>query len=62
MIAKTDVFVHNARAETAVALQIDYDASLRHNPRLVYASASGFGSCTWRSYWTRMLLFAWIRF
>ncbi len=43
LIAKADVFIHNVRAETAVALQIDYERLLRYNPRLVYASVSGFG-------------------
>src|SRR5713226_1867457 len=43
LIAKADVFIHNVRAETAVALQIDYETLLRYNPRLVYASVSGFG-------------------
>jgi crotonobetainyl-CoA:carnitine CoA-transferase CaiB-like acyl-CoA transferase len=43
LIAKADVFIHNVRSETAVALQIDYETLLRYNPRLVYASVSGFG-------------------
>jgi crotonobetainyl-CoA:carnitine CoA-transferase CaiB-like acyl-CoA transferase len=43
LIAKADVFIHNVRAETASALQIDYETLLGHNPRLVYASVSGFG-------------------
>src|SRR5208283_5219373 len=43
LIAKADVFVHNVRAQTALAMEIDYDFLLRHNPRLVYASVSGFG-------------------
>ncbi|MGO9267319.1 MAG: CaiB/BaiF CoA transferase family protein [Candidatus Binataceae bacterium] len=43
LIAKADVFVHNVRARTALAMEIDYDFLLRHNPRLVYASVSGFG-------------------
>lgn len=43
LIAKADVFVHNVRAATALAMGIDYDFLLRHNPRLVYASVSGFG-------------------
>lgn len=43
LIAQADVFVHNVRAETAIAMEIDYDFLLRHNPRLVYASVSGFG-------------------
>jgi len=43
LIAKADVFVHNVRAEAAAALHIDYETLLGHNPRLVYASVSGFG-------------------
>jgi len=43
LVAKADVFVHNVRAETAIAMEIDYDFLLRHNARLVYASVSGFG-------------------
>src|SRR5262249_51402625 len=43
LVAKADVFVHNVRAEAAAALHIDYETLLGHNPRLVYASVSGFG-------------------
>jgi CoA:oxalate CoA-transferase len=43
LVAKADVFVHNVRAETAAAMGIDYESLLEHNPRLVYASISGFG-------------------
>jgi CoA:oxalate CoA-transferase len=43
LVAKSDVFVHNVRIETAAAMNIDYDSLLQHNPRLVYASVSGFG-------------------
>jgi CoA:oxalate CoA-transferase len=43
LIAKADVFVHNVRRETAHTMGIDYDSLLVHNPRLVYASVSGFG-------------------
>jgi len=43
LVAKADVFVHNVRAETAIAMEIDYDFLQRHNPQLVYASVSGFG-------------------
>ncbi len=43
LVAKADIFVHNVRAQTAVAMTIDYDSLVKHNPRLVYASVSGFG-------------------
>jgi CoA:oxalate CoA-transferase len=43
LVAKTDVFVHNVRADNAHAMGIDYDSMLAYNPRLVYASVSGFG-------------------
>jgi CoA:oxalate CoA-transferase len=43
LIEQSDVFVHNVRAESARAMQIDYDTLLRYNSRLVYASISGFG-------------------
>src|SRR5215471_15986788 len=43
LIAKADVFVHNVRRETAHAMGMDYDSLLAHNPRLVFASISGFG-------------------
>lgn len=43
LIAKADVFLHNMRADAAVRLQIDYESLLKHNPKLIYASISGFG-------------------
>jgi crotonobetainyl-CoA:carnitine CoA-transferase CaiB-like acyl-CoA transferase len=43
LIAKADIFVHNVRSEAARAMRIDYDSLLAANPRLVYASVSGFG-------------------
>jgi CoA:oxalate CoA-transferase len=43
LIAKADVFVHNVRDQAAHAMRIDYESLLVHNPRLVYASVSGFG-------------------
>ncbi len=43
LVAGSDVFLHNMRAETATRLGIGYDSLLRHNPRLVYAAVSGFG-------------------
>ena len=43
LVAKADIFVHNVRAQTAVAMTIDFDSLIKDNPRLVYASVSGFG-------------------
>jgi len=43
LITKADIFVHNVRTASAAAMGIDYDALLRHNPRLIHASISGFG-------------------
>ncbi len=43
LIARADIFVHNVREQAAHAMRIDYNSLLIHNPRLVYASVSGFG-------------------
>ncbi|HVN89689.1 MAG TPA: CoA transferase [Candidatus Binataceae bacterium] len=43
LVAKADIFVHNVKATTAVAMTIDFDSLIMDNPRLVYASVSGFG-------------------
>lgn len=43
LIAKSDVFLHNMRAETATRLKIDYDSLIKVNPKLVFATISGFG-------------------
>lgn len=43
LVAKADVFVHNLRADSATAMGIGYESLITHNPRLVYASVSGFG-------------------
>ncbi|MBM3345674.1 MAG: CoA transferase [Betaproteobacteria bacterium] len=43
LVAKSDVFLQNMRAATAVSLGIDFNSLLVHNPKLVYASISGFG-------------------
>jgi crotonobetainyl-CoA:carnitine CoA-transferase CaiB-like acyl-CoA transferase len=43
LVAKADVVVENFRPEVKERLGIDYSALRRINPRLVYASISGFG-------------------
>jgi crotonobetainyl-CoA:carnitine CoA-transferase CaiB-like acyl-CoA transferase len=43
LVAKSDVFVQNFRKGVAARLGLDYATLRRHNPRLVYASASGYG-------------------
>jgi crotonobetainyl-CoA:carnitine CoA-transferase CaiB-like acyl-CoA transferase len=40
---KSDVFVQNFRQGVAARLGLDYDTLKAHNPRLVYASATGYG-------------------
>jgi crotonobetainyl-CoA:carnitine CoA-transferase CaiB-like acyl-CoA transferase len=43
LVAKSDVFVQNFRQGVAERLGLDYAALRRHNPRLIYASGSGYG-------------------
>jgi len=43
LIAKSDVFVQNYRFGVAARLGLGYDALRAHNPRLIYASATGYG-------------------
>jgi crotonobetainyl-CoA:carnitine CoA-transferase CaiB-like acyl-CoA transferase len=43
LIEKTDVVLENFRADVKTRLGIDYAALSKINPRLVYASISGFG-------------------
>jgi len=43
LVAKSDVFVQNFRLGVAARLGLDYATLRRHNPRLIYASASGYG-------------------
>jgi CoA:oxalate CoA-transferase len=43
LTAKADVFVQNYRLGVAARLGLDYPALRRHNPRLIYASATGYG-------------------
>ncbi|HUI25942.1 MAG TPA: CoA transferase [Candidatus Kryptonia bacterium] len=43
LAAKSDVFVQNFRQGVAARLELDSAALRRHNPKLIYASASGYG-------------------
>ncbi|MBI2536190.1 MAG: CoA transferase, partial [Gemmatimonadetes bacterium] len=43
LAAKSDVFVQNFRQGVAARLGMDYATLSKHNPRLIYASASGYG-------------------
>ncbi len=43
LVARADVVVENFRPEVKRRLRIDYESLRRVNPRLVYASISGFG-------------------
>ena len=43
LVKSADVLVENARRGVAARLGIDYDTLAKINPRLVYASISGFG-------------------
>jgi crotonobetainyl-CoA:carnitine CoA-transferase CaiB-like acyl-CoA transferase len=43
LVAKSDVFVQNFRKGVAARLGLDYESLRRHNPKLIYATASGYG-------------------
>lgn len=43
VLAKSDVLLHNMRAEAAERLGLTFDAVARVNPRIVYCAALGFG-------------------
>ncbi len=43
MVGRADVVVENFRPDVKSRLKIDYDACRSENPRIVYASISGFG-------------------
>jgi len=43
LAARSDVFVQNFRKGVAARLGLDYRSLKQHNPRLIYASASGYG-------------------
>jgi CoA:oxalate CoA-transferase len=44
LAGKSDVFMTNLRQEAIKRLKADYDTLAQHNPRLVYVSASGYGT------------------
>ncbi|MFQ5827367.1 MAG: CaiB/BaiF CoA transferase family protein [Dehalococcoidia bacterium] len=43
LVKNCDVFVQNFRQGVAARLGMDYDTIAQHNPRIIYASASGWG-------------------
>lgn len=43
LVEKSDVFVQNYRKGVAAKLGLDYATLSKHNPKLIYASASGYG-------------------
>ncbi len=43
LVKKSDVFVQNFRMGVAERLGMDYETLSQHNPRLIYAHASGWG-------------------
>ena len=43
LVAKSDVFVQNFREGVAKRLDLDYPTLRQHNPKLIYANASGYG-------------------
>jgi CoA:oxalate CoA-transferase len=43
LVAKADVFVQNFRLGVPARLGLDYASLRSHNPRLIYASVSGYG-------------------
>ena len=43
LVAKSDVFVQNFRQGVAGRLGLDYASLRHHNPKLVYASGTGYG-------------------
>ncbi len=43
LVEKSDVFVQNFRKGVAERLGLGYDTLVKHNPKLIYASATGYG-------------------
>jgi len=44
LVEKSDVFVHNFRKNAATKLGMDYATLSKQNPRLIYATSTGWGS------------------
>jgi len=44
LVARSDVFLQNFRKGVAERIGLGYDTLKTHNPRLIYASATGYGS------------------
>lgn len=43
LVKNADVFVHNFRQGVPEKLRLDYETLRQHNPKLIYAAASGYG-------------------
>jgi len=43
LVAKSDVFIQNFRMGVAERMGMDYETLKKHNPKLIYAHASGWG-------------------
>ena len=43
LIAKSDIFVQNYRLGVATRIGLGYETLRQHNPKLIYASATGYG-------------------
>ncbi len=43
LVKKADVFVHNFRQGVPEKLQMDYETIIKHNPKIIYVAASGYG-------------------
>lgn len=44
LVKKSDVFVQNFRKGVAARMGVDYETLSKHNPKLIYATGSGYGS------------------
>ena len=43
LVAKSDVFVQNFRKGVAERLRLGYEDLIKHNPKIVYGAATGYG-------------------
>ncbi len=44
LVRNSDVFVHNFRQDVPGRLRLDYETLSQYNPKLIYATASGYGT------------------